>query len=98
MGLGNRARSIEGVGVEYNLTIQRHQVIKAGVDNGWVRCASPNFDLWTRAGAEVQVFYVDDGSVNSAQIVDNAAGNTTVASRPDGLVEQVVEWLTRPGR
>lgn len=86
-------------GVKYDLSIQRHQVIKAGVENGWVRCASPNFDIWTRAGAEVQVFYFDDGSINSAQIAERAAASTPVAAaRPGGLAEQVLDWLTRPGR
>lgn len=84
--------------MKYDLSIQRHQVIKAGVENGWVRCASPNFDIWTRAGAEVQVFYFDDGSINSAQMAERAAGSTAAAARPGGLAEQVLEWLTCPGR
>lgn len=86
--------------MEYDLTIPRHQVIRAGVENGWVRRASPNFDIWTRPGAEVQVFYFDDGSVNSAQIADHATGTTAtaLAARSGGPAEQVLEWLTRTGR
>ena len=84
--------------MKYDLSIQRHQVIKAGVENGWVRCASPNFDIWTRAGAEVQVFYFGDGSINSAQMAERAAGSTPAAAWRGGLAEQVLEWLTRPGR
>jgi hypothetical protein len=76
--------------------IERHQVIEAGSENGWGRCVAPNFDLWRRGDREVQVFYFDDGSVNSAQSIDHRTKTTVAATRPDGLVSQVLQWLGAP--
>ncbi|WP_156751365.1 hypothetical protein [Mycobacterium sp. 1245111.1] len=47
--------------VEYDLKIQRHQVLKAAEEHGWSRRAAPNFDYFDRVAAdqsvtEVQVF------------------------------------------
>lgn len=76
--------------------IERHQVIEAGNDNGWARCAAPNFDLWQRGDREVQVFYSDDGSVNSAQSIDRGIKATVTATKTECLVAQVLRWLATP--
>ncbi len=76
--------------------IERHQVIQAGDEHDWRRSAAPNFDLWQRGDREVQVFYSDDGAVNSAQSIDHRAHATVVATTVDGLVAQVIRWLATP--
>lgn len=78
------------------LAIERHQVINAGGDNGWARCATPNFDVWRRGEREVQVFYFEDGSVNSAQSIDSAARATSTVAVPESCLVKVVQWLSAP--
>lgn len=79
-----------------DIGIERHRVIDAGNENGWRRSAAPNFDLWHRGDREVQVFYFEDGSVNSAQSIDHRTKATVDATTPAGLVAQVIYWLATP--
>lgn len=83
--------------MNYNMTIDRHHVIKAGSENGWSRSASPNFDLWSRGDREVQVFYSSEGAtVNSAASIDRGTRTTITATPPEDLVAQVLQWLNAP--
>ncbi len=82
--------------MKYDLTIERHQVIKAADENGWGRNGAPYFDLWHRGDREVQVFYFADGTVNSAQCIDQRTKATATATTADGLVAQVLRWLETP--
>ena len=84
----------------YDARIERHQAVKTAEDHGWRRTAAPNFDYFTRTtGAErseVQVFYFDNGTVNSARIIDHGMRSSVPARRPD-LLAQVLGWLTAQG-
>ena len=83
--------------MNYDMTIERHRVIKAGIENGWSRSASPNFDLWSRGDREVQVFYSNEGStVNSAASIDHGTRTTKAVRPPEDLVAQVLQWLSAP--
>ena len=82
--------------MNHDVVIERHRVIQAGKENGWRRCAAPSFDLWQRGDREVQVFYCDDGSVNSAQCVDHRSVTAEAVTTPEGLVSQVLQWLQTP--
>ena len=90
-----------GSNVEYDLRIQRHQVVKVADENGWGRQASPNFDYFQRGGdyssaTEVQVFYFDNGNINSARIIDPTEHTSVAAARPN-LLATVLSWLTADG-
>ncbi len=85
----------DDVAQEHN-TIERHQVIKAGDKSGWVRCATPNFDVWRHGEREVHVFYYEDGSVNSAQIIDHAARASSSITVPESCLAKVLQWLSAP--
>lgn len=84
----------------YDARIERHQVVKAAEDHGWARRAAPNFDYFDRAicgeTSEVQVFYFDNGTVNSARIIDHRMRSSVPACRP-GLLAHVLDWLSAAG-
>jgi hypothetical protein len=87
--------------VEYDLKIQRHKVLKAAEEHSWGRRAAPNFDYFDRVAAdksmtEVQVFYFDNGNVNSARIIDHT-NNTSVPAVQPNLLLTVLNWLTAGG-
>lgn len=90
------AAGTEGDVAQENSTIERHQVIKAGDESGWARCATPNFDVWRQGEREVHVFYYEDGSVNSAQIIDHAGRVSSSITVPESCLAKVLQWLSAP--
>lgn len=87
--------------MDYDLKIERHQVIQAAAQNDWARRAAPNFDYFDRrlpVGQinEVQVFYSEDGVVTSAGFIDHAR-RTQTAAAPDDLLGTVLAWLSGAG-
>lgn len=86
--------------MEFDLTIERHQVVQAAQENGWGRRAAPHFDYLDRrvpggALTEVQVFYSEYGVVNSAALIDHSQ-RTRVPAEPDNGLGDVLGWLSAP--
>lgn len=86
--------------MQYDVKIERHQVVQVALENKWGRRAAPYFDYFHRCGpggdlAEVQVFYSDGGRLNSAAII-NHAQRTQVPAGPGRELDDVLGWLSQP--
>jgi len=85
--------------------IQRHQVVKAAEENGWVRCAAPGFDIFSRhvPGGDpttIEVHYfATSGRIQGARICDLAMHTSVPITRRPGMdkLAGILLCLRAPG-